>query len=89
MANTRPRVPSISMSTDPWMTKAQIRTEFSVTKKEINALVSLGYLKPIRLGPRMKRFWRSDVTGSVQAFRDGQQPPTPSKLPPSKIDWEA
>ncbi len=89
MATTTPRVPSNSMSTDPWMTKAQIRAEFSVSKKEIDVLVSIGYLIPIRLGPRMKRFWRSDVIAGVQAFRDDRRPPTPSKRPPSKIDWEA
>ena len=45
---------------DPWTTKAQIRHAYCVTDLEIKALIKLGYLNPIRLGPRMWRFWSAD-----------------------------
>lgn len=76
-------------SSDPWITKTQLSRQHIVTKAEIDALVELGYLFPIRLGPRMKRFWREDAEAGVNAFKAGKPAPTQTKFARVSIDWEA
>ena len=74
---------------DPWTTKAQIRHAYCVTDLEIKALIKLGYLNPIRLGPRMWRFWSADVEAGVSAFKNNLTPPKPTKVARVSKDWEA
>lgn len=74
-------------ASDPWMTKAQIRTTFSVSDLEIKGLTALGYLIPIRVGPRMKRYWRDDVHAGIQALLHDLPPPPATRRSKCKFDW--
>lgn len=76
-------------SSDPLITKTQLSRQHLVTKKQVDALVHLGYLFPIRLGPRMVRFWRQDAEAGVQAFKARKPAPNQTKFARASIDWEA
>ncbi len=72
-----------------WLTKSQLAATNGGSKADIDALVKLGYLTPIRLGPRMKRFWSADAIEGIGAFRNGSAPPTAAVVARKPIDWEA
>jgi hypothetical protein len=74
---------------DPWITKTQLCRQHLATKAEVEALVKLGYLFPIRLGPRMERFWREDAEAGIKAYKDGSPAAQQTKFAHSSIDWEA
>jgi hypothetical protein len=72
-----------------WLTKSQLAKINNGTKADIEALVKLGYLTSVRLGPRMNRFWSTDAKNAINAFRNNENPPTPTKLARKPIDWRA
>lgn len=76
-------------SPDPWVTKTQLCRRHLATKAEIDALVELGYLFSIRLGPRIKRFWREDAEAGIKAYQAGNAAPQQTKFARTSIDWEA
>jgi hypothetical protein len=72
-----------------WLTKSQLARINNGTKADIEALVKLGYLTSVRLGPRMNRFWSTDAKNAIIAFRNNESPPTPTKLARKPSDWRA
>ena len=72
-----------------WLTKSQLAKINNGTKADIEALVKLGYLTSVRLGPRMNRFWSTDAKNAINAFRNNESPPTPTKFARKPIDWRA
>ena len=90
MANSKNAKAELALqSPDPWVTKTQLCRQHQATKAEVEALVELGYLFPIRLGPRMKRFWREDAEAGIKAYKAGDPAPQQTKFARTSINWEA
>lgn len=70
-----------------WLTKSQLARINRGTKAEIDALVKLGYLTPIRIGPRLECYWSTDAENAIRAFRSDAAPPTPTKFAKKPMDW--
>lgn len=85
----RPNPAQPNQNDGEWLTKSQLARINNGTKAEIAALVKLGYLFPIRLGPRMNRFWSIDAVAGIKAYRSREKPPKPTMLSRTRIDWEA
>ncbi len=71
-----------------WLTKSQLARTNNGKKTDIDALVKLGYLFPIRLGPRMVRFWSTDAKKAIDAFRNHTAPPAQTKFAHKPFDWK-